>query len=103
MFSTSGSDAVLNIIHNSPFTIALILSAYTGASLEAFCLCIRHAAPAISISVLGPRVSPSSKARRLELGCDDYIEKPFDDDELLARLESAVRRAQRNCFHNDYR
>ena len=48
----------------------------------------------------GPRIimvtalsEPADKVIGLELGADDYVSKPFDLDELLARIRAVLRRA----------
>ena len=38
------------------------------------------------------RTTPADRVAGLLVGADDYIVKPFDDDELLARVRAAVRR-----------
>lgn len=48
---------------------------------------------AIPIVVLSARSDSTEKIAALDLGADDYVTKPFDGDELLARLRSALRRA----------
>lgn len=50
---------------------------------------------AMPILVLTARDATEEKVAALDLGADDYITKPFDGDELLARLRSALRRAGR--------
>jgi len=43
------------------------------------------------ILVLSARSDVEGKVRALELGADDYVTKPFDMAELLARLKAALR------------
>jgi two-component system KDP operon response regulator KdpE len=47
---------------------------------------------ALAIIVLSARDATADKIAALDLGADDYVTKPFDGDELLARLRSVVRR-----------
>ena len=34
--------------------------------------------------------------RGLNIGADDYISKPFDEEELVARIEAVIRRGKNN-------
>jgi two-component system, OmpR family, KDP operon response regulator KdpE len=45
------------------------------------------------VLVLSARTDPRDKVEALDAGADDYLTKPFDMEELLARLRTAVRRA----------
>jgi len=45
--------------------------------------------PIIMLSVRGQK---NDKIRALELGADDYVTKPFDMEELVARIRAALRR-----------
>ena len=47
-------------------------------------------APVLLLSVVGEE---REKVAALDAGADDYVEKPFSIDELLARLRAALRRA----------
>jgi two-component system KDP operon response regulator KdpE len=49
------------------------------------------ATPVIVVSI---RDATEEKVAALDLGADDYVGKPFDGDELLARLRAALRRAR---------
>ncbi len=48
----------------------------------------------IPIIMLTARVEDSEKIIGLELGADDYITKPFNPREMVARVRSVLRRAQ---------
>jgi DNA-binding response OmpR family regulator len=45
------------------------------------------------VLILTARDQPGDKVRGLDLGADDYVLKPFDLDEVAARLRALVRRA----------
>ena len=44
------------------------------------------------VLMLTARDAPSDKVHSLDLGADDYVTKPFNMEELLARLRALVRR-----------
>jgi DNA-binding response OmpR family regulator len=46
------------------------------------------------VLMLTARVTISDKVSGLEAGADDYLAKPFDYDELLARVRALLRRSQ---------
>ena len=51
---------------------------------------------ATPVIMLTARGEDDEKIRGLKLGADDYLSKPFNPDELVARIE-AVRRASSGC------
>jgi DNA-binding response OmpR family regulator len=50
----------------------------------------------VPVLMLTARDSESDRVRGLRGGADDYVTKPFDRDELLARVEVLLRRAPRD-------
>lgn len=46
----------------------------------------------LSVIVLTARDATVEKVTALDLGADDFVTKPFDSEELLARIRSALRR-----------
>lgn len=54
---------------------------------------LRRRSPTLPIIVLTGRTSEDDKVRALDLGADDYIEKPFRNRELVARLRANARRS----------
>lgn len=47
---------------------------------------------ACAVIVISAREQTQEKVDALDLGADDYVTKPFDTEELLARLRAALRR-----------
>ena len=48
----------------------------------------------VPVIVLSVRDAQQDKIGALDAGADDYVTKPFDMDELLARMRATLRRAQ---------
>jgi two-component system KDP operon response regulator KdpE len=48
-------------------------------------------ARAVAVIVVSAREETSEKVAALDLGADDYLTKPFDTEELLARVRTALR------------
>jgi two-component system response regulator MprA len=53
---------------------------------------LRSVDPALPVLLLTARDTVGDRVTGLDLGADDYLTKPFDLDELLARLRSLLRR-----------
>ena len=47
---------------------------------------------AVPVIMLTAKNSPSDKVSGLEIGADDYVTKPFNMEELMARIASQIRR-----------
>ena len=54
---------------------------------------IRARRPGVPVLMLTARDEVRDKVRALDGGADDYLSKPFDLEELLARMRALVRRA----------
>jgi two-component system, OmpR family, KDP operon response regulator KdpE len=73
----------------------LILLEPTLRTVNGFELCreIRERS-SVGLIVLSSRRAEDDKVRALNLGADDYITKPFDVEELLARMMATLRRTR---------
>ena len=49
----------------------------------------------VPIIIISARDREAEKVRALDMGADDYVVKPFGVSEVLARIRSALRRAER--------
>ncbi len=59
------------------------------------CQQLREISPDLPIIMLTALSEEAEKVARLHDGADDYITKPFHQDELLARIRAVLRRSQR--------
>lgn len=59
------------------------------------CRAIRTGGAAVPILMLTARDSVQARVEGLDSGADDYLTKPFDFQELLARLRAIIRRGNR--------
>lgn len=55
----------------------------------------------IPIIFLTAKADLTDKIKGLEIGADDYITKPFEEKELLARVHSVIRRAKLETFNQN--
>ena len=60
----------------------------------AVCRSIRAAGSAVPILMLTARDAVESRIEGLDCGADDYLVKPYDFGELLARLRALIRRGR---------
>lgn len=89
----SGSEALLwaEKYHYDLVLLDLMLPGLTG---EEFIARIRVEST-MPIIVLSAKVAVDDRVAALALGADDYMTKPFDNRELLARVEAQLRRSQK--------
>jgi DNA-binding response OmpR family regulator len=59
---------------------------------------LRQRLPALPVLVLTARDGVEDRVEGLNAGADDYLTKPFNRDELLARLQAMLRRASLPAF-----
>ncbi|MFV0633878.1 response regulator transcription factor [Demequina sp.] len=66
-------------------------------NLDGFAMCrrLRESGDRTPIIFLTARDSASDKVEGLTIGGDDYLDKPFNLDELVARVEAVSRRVER--------
>ncbi|MBV6625759.1 MAG: response regulator transcription factor [Rivularia sp. (in: Bacteria)] len=78
------------------FDYDLILLDITLPKLDGISLCrqIRSNNLQIPIMLLTARNCPHEKAVALDAGADDYMVKPFDEEELTARIRALLRRGK---------
>jgi two-component system catabolic regulation response regulator CreB len=91
----AGGEAALAAAAATPFALAIVDIGLPD--INGFELFRRlHAAhPALPVIFLTARSAEIDRVVGLELGADDYVAKPFSPRELVARVRTVLRRAQR--------
>ena len=89
--AATAADALAGAAARPPDAVILDLVLPDGRGTDV-CRELRRwsAAPVLLLSVVGEE---QEKVAALDAGADDYVEKPFGVEELLARLRAALRRA----------
>ncbi len=95
-----GATALDMIAHRTPALMVLDLML---PEIDGWEVCRRvragSTAPDLPIIMLTARDDDVDKIVGLELGADDYVTKPFNPRELVARVKTILRRAQRATRH----
>jgi two-component system alkaline phosphatase synthesis response regulator PhoP len=76
-----------------PFDLILLDLMLPGRDGLTVCREIRDAGLGIPILMLTARTQTADKVAGLKIGADDYMTKPFDMQELMARVDALLRRA----------
>jgi DNA-binding response OmpR family regulator len=87
----SGEKALL-VMAEHEFDAVLLDLMLPGISGQDVCRLMRARGNLTPVLMLSALDSVGEKIAGLRLGADDYLPKPFDFDELLARVEALVRR-----------
>jgi DNA-binding response OmpR family regulator len=76
------------------FAPSLILLDIMLPGRNGFDLCQLWKGGGVPVIVLSARAHKHDKVRALKAGADDYVTKPFEFDELLARIDAVMRRSR---------
>src|ERR1039457_2595416 len=87
-----GAEAIELVVQSVPDAVVLDLGMPDVDGLEV-CRRLRLLGNRVPILMLTAREEVSDRVAGLDAGADDYLVKPFDVDELKARLRALLRRA----------
>ncbi len=89
--AVSGATAISQVAIHPPDLMILDLGLPDVDGLQVITH-VRRLQPELPIIVLSARTGSGDKVAALDLGAVDYVTKPFNMDELLARMRAATRR-----------
>ncbi|WP_075097444.1 response regulator transcription factor [Sandaracinus amylolyticus] len=85
------AELLLEATRYDAIVLDVMLPDFDGFSL---CAKLRQSGNYTPVIMLTARAAAEDRVRGLEAGADDYLVKPFDLNELLARVRSVLRRRQ---------
>jgi two-component system response regulator MprA len=88
----SGAGALADVASAAPDAVVLDVGLPDIDGLEV-CRLLRREGNRVPVLMLTARAAVSDRIDGLDAGADDYLVKPFDVDELKARLRALLRRA----------
>lgn len=80
------------VIDNTPYDVIVLDITLPGMSGLDWLRILRSKSIQIPVLLLTARDAPSQRVEGLDAGADDYLIKPFDFEELLARIRALLRR-----------
>ena len=87
-------EQAIECVRNELFDAVLLDINMPGMGGMATCRLLRRQYPRLGILMVTVRQDPKDKIEALEAGADDYVVKPYDLPELVARLRAVVRRTR---------
>lgn len=90
----------LTLARAEPFEVLILDVMLPGCSGKEVCQQLRTAGVEMPILMLTALDAVEDKVDGLRSGADDYLTKPFDFDELLARIEALIRRSRGSAGDN---
>jgi two-component system response regulator MprA len=86
-------DAALDLLRREPIDLLILDVMLPGSNGFEVCRTVRRE-NTVPVLMLTARDEAIDKVTGLDCGADDYVVKPFNPDELLARVRALLRRVQ---------
>ncbi|MEY2855163.1 MAG: hypothetical protein RL030_2295 [Pseudomonadota bacterium] len=86
-------EATARLVESAPIHLILLDVMLPDGDGYNFCRQLREAGQYVPVIMLTARSAAEERVRGLDSGADDYMPKPFELPELLARVRSALRRS----------
>jgi len=87
-------EKLLEVIHQRHYDLILLDIMMPGISGEEALAEIRKQGIQTPVIMVTAKTDTKTKVNTFDLGADDYIAKPFDMKELLARVKAMIRRSK---------
>jgi two-component system, OmpR family, response regulator MprA len=99
--TTADGVETLSTLRAEPFDLAILDVMMPGVDGLGVCRVLRADGSRIPVLMLTARVETPDRVAGLDAGADDYLPKPFELDELLARMRALLRRSAPDAGSSD--
>jgi len=96
--SAAHAKQAYELLERNYFDLIVLDLMLPGEDGLTICQKLREQGNKVPIIILTAKGDESSRIQGLELGADDYLAKPFNPEELLARIKAVLRRTQNVNF-----
>jgi CheY-like chemotaxis protein len=92
VLAENADDAMSKLQAERP-NVVLVDAALEGTSGYDLCQRLKAAAPGVGVVLLSSKQQPYDRNRGAQVGADDFIDKPFDTQQLLDKVVGVLRRS----------
>jgi DNA-binding response OmpR family regulator/signal transduction histidine kinase len=89
-------------LQEQPFSLVVVDKALPDSDGYQICQSVKKRDPLLPVMMIGAQPTTDDEVRGLEAGADDYIARPFDHAELLARVKTILRSRATQLFLAQY-
>lgn len=86
------ADDAMSKLHADRPSVVLVDAGLDGNTGYDLCQRLKSAAPGVFVLLLSSKQQPYDRARGSSVGADDFIDKPFDTQQLLDKVGTLLRR-----------
>jgi DNA-binding response OmpR family regulator len=86
------ADDAMSKLHADRPSVVLVDAGFEGNTGYDLCQRLKSAAPGVGVLLLSSKQQPYDRARGTQAGADDFIDKPFDTQQLIDKVGTLLRR-----------
>lgn len=87
------ADDAMSKLHAERPSLVLVDATLEGTNGYELCQRVKSAAPAVGVILLASKQQPYDRNRGAQVGADDFIDKPFDTQQLIDKVGALLRKA----------
>jgi len=89
----ANADDAMTKLHAERPSVVLLDAALEGTNGYDLCQRLKAAVPSVAVVLLASKQQPYDRARGTQAGADDFMDKPFDTQQLLDKVGTLLKRA----------